>query len=81
MKRTEAEIKAYVDGYNDCFMRFKECLKGRKSVIDSIRKMELFVVAVNSCVESEPQTERPCNSCQEWDCYGCDYKQTKREDE
>lgn len=58
MKRTEAEIKAYVDGYNDCFRQFKECLKGRKSVIDSIRKMELFVMAVNSCIESEPQTER-----------------------
>ena len=61
MKRTEAKIKAYVDGYNDCFERFKECLKGRKSVIDSIRKMELFVTAVNSCVGSEPQTERENN--------------------
>ena len=57
MKRNEAEIKAYVDGYNDCFRQFKKCLKGRKSVIDSIRKMELFVTAVNRCVESEPQTE------------------------
>ena len=58
MKRTESEIKAYVDGYNACFKQFMECLKGRKSLIDSIRKMELFVTAVNSCVESEPQTER-----------------------
>ena len=29
----------------------------------------------NNC---EPQTERPCDNCQEWDCYGCDYKQTER---
>ena len=58
MKRTEAEIKAYADGYNDCFKQFKKCLQGRKSVVDSIRKMELFVTAVNGCVESEPQTER-----------------------
>lgn len=57
MKRTEVEIKAYVDGYNDCFKQFRECLKGRKSVVDSIRKMELFVMAVNGCVESEPQNE------------------------
>lgn len=58
MKRTEAEIKAYIDGYNACFKQFKECLKGRKSVMDAIRKMDLFVTAVNSCVESEPQTGR-----------------------
>lgn len=25
-----------------------------------------------------PQTERPCENCQEFDCYGCDYKQTER---
>lgn len=58
MKRTESEIKAYVDGYNACFKQFMECLKGRKSLMDAIRKMDLFVMAVNSCVESEPQTER-----------------------
>lgn len=58
MKRTEAEIRAYVDGYNACFKQFKECLKGRKSLMDAIRKMELFVTTVNGCVENEPQTER-----------------------
>lgn len=30
--------------------------------------------------EDEPQTERPCGSCQEFDCYGCEYKQTERSD-
>ena len=32
---------------------------------------------VGKC-EYEPQTERPCDNCQEWDCYGCDYKQKER---
>ena len=58
--RTEAEIKAYADGYNACFKQFKECLKGRKSVIDSIRKMELFVTAVNNCLEVKDEQ----NDCQ-----------------
>ena len=26
----------------------------------------------------EPQTESPCSTCQEFDCYGCEYKQTER---
>ena len=30
------------------------------------------------CTADEPQTERPCDNCQEWDCYGCDYKQKER---
>lgn len=28
--------------------------------------------------KTEPQTEIPCENCQEWDCYGCDYKQAER---
>ena len=28
--------------------------------------------------KDEPQTERPCDNCQEFDCYGCEYKQTER---
>ena len=32
---------------------------------------------VGKC-EYEPQTERPCDNCQEFDCYGCEYKQTER---
>lgn len=57
MKRTEAEIKAYVDGYNACFKQFKECLKGRRSLMDAIRKMDLFVAAVNGCVETEREND------------------------
>lgn len=54
--RTDAEIKAYADGYNDAFNQFKECLTGRKSVNDSIRKMQVFVAAVNSVIT--PNGER-----------------------
>jgi len=47
-KRTSEEIKAYIDGYNACFERFKMCLdmsliKNRKAT----DKMELFVKTVN----------------------------------
>ena len=59
-RRTEGEIKAYVDGYNACYNQFCECLKGRKSVWQAVKKMELFVTAVNSTVEvaDAPQTEQ-----------------------
>ena len=30
------------------------------------------------CTADEPQTGRPCDNCQEFDCYGCEYKQTER---
>lgn len=39
------------------------------------------VTAVVGTIKDEPQTERPCGNCQEFDCYGCDYKQTEREGE
>ena len=49
-KRTEEQMIAYVDGYNDCFQQFSECLKNRKSVMDAIRKMLLYKDAVNRVV-------------------------------
>lgn len=52
-KRTNEEIKAYVDGYNDCFEQFSECLKGRKNVMDAVRKMRLYREAVNNVVNTE----------------------------
>lgn len=57
--RTEAEVKAYADGYNACYKQFKECLKGRKSVLDAVRKMDLFVEAVNNCIGTDEQTDCP----------------------
>ena len=34
-----------------------------------------------SRLEDDLQTERPCENCQEFDCYGCDYKKTERSSE
>lgn len=50
-KRTPEEIKAYVDGYNACYEQFCECLKNRKSVHDSVKKMKVFVDTVNGVVQ------------------------------
>lgn len=55
--RTESEIRAYIDGYNDCFNHFCESLKGRKSVVDAIRKMKLYQAAVNGVIEKEKNHE------------------------
>ena len=57
--RTEAEIKAYADGYNACYKQFCECLKENIPKWKAVKKMELFVTAVTSCVEiaDTPQTD------------------------
>ena len=34
--------------------------------------------AIDKSRVDTPQTERPCDNCQEFDCYGCEYKQTER---
>ena len=54
-KRTNEEIKAYVDGYNECFEQFSECLKGRKSVMDAVRKMRMYREAVNNVLNTEEE--------------------------
>lgn len=56
-RRTEEQIKAYVDGYNDCFERFLECLKGRKSVMDTVRKMRMYREAVNNVLNTKEEGE------------------------
>ena len=55
--RSNEEVIAYVDGYNACFNHFCECLKGRKSVIEAIRKMEMYKNAVNACVHYDEESE------------------------
>lgn len=50
-KRTEEQIRAYVDGYNDCFEQFCEYLNHRKSVMDSVKKMRMCKDMVNRVVE------------------------------
>lgn len=50
-RRTDEEIKAYVEGYNACFKKFCEVLPhSRKYIAESIDKMRLYVVAVNSVI-------------------------------
>ena len=56
-RRTPEEIRAYVDGYNDSFNQFYECLKGRKSVMDAIRKMKMCKDLVNRVVEAREESE------------------------
>ena len=36
--------------------------------------------AIDKSRVDTPQTERPCDNCQEFDCYGCEYKQTERKE-
>ena len=50
VRKTEEEIQAYIDGYNDCFDQFTECLKTRKSLMDAVRRMQAFKDTVNKVV-------------------------------
>lgn len=50
--RTDEEIRAYIDGYNACFQHYSECLKNRKSVLDTKKKMEMYLSAVNGVLET-----------------------------
>lgn len=52
-KRTNEEIQAYIDGYNDSYFQFCECMKGRKSVLGAVKKMKLYVDAINKVGEGK----------------------------
>lgn len=53
-RRTDEEIKAYIDGYNACFKQFCEVLPhSRKYIADAIDEMRLYVVAVNNVIDKE----------------------------
>jgi hypothetical protein len=57
-KRSEPEIRAYIDGYNASFKQFKSCLdmgliKNRKAA----DKMQIFVDVVNGIIEAEGDEE------------------------
>ena len=52
-KRTDAEINAYVEGYNACFRQYMDCLKGRRTVMDAIRKMEKYKELINDVAFTE----------------------------
>lgn len=49
-KRTADEISAYVDGYNECYKQFCQCLRGRRSVVDAVSQMGTYVDIVNNIV-------------------------------
>jgi len=52
--RNDEEVKAYVDGYNACFNKFRETLLQRNVGTDkAIRKMEMLKEAVNSVLLME----------------------------
>lgn len=55
--RTDAEIKAYVDGYNAAYNQFLKCFEGRKNLIEAIKKMEIFVATVNGIVGWEGEDD------------------------
>lgn len=77
--RTEAEIKAYADGYNACYKQFCECLKENIPKWKVIKKMGLFVTAVTSCVEVADTPQKDCDRYvivndegeREYNCIGC----------
>lgn len=49
IRRTDAEIKAYADGYNDAFIKFCECLHERP-LTKAIRKMQVYVDTVSNVI-------------------------------
>ena len=51
ISRTPKEIKAYADGFNDCYKNFTEYLK--KGQEYALEKMELIHTAVNSVAKTE----------------------------
>ena len=55
--RTESEVKAYADGYKACYKEFCQCLKNNTAE-QAIKKMGVFVVVVNNCVEVAEQNVR-----------------------
>jgi len=56
-RRTEEQIRAYIDGYNDSFDQFCKCLQRRKSVMDAVKKMRLYRDVVNAVVTAHGGNE------------------------
>ena len=53
-RRTESEIKAYIDGYNACYKQFVETLD--RSIVSNqkaVRSMNILVTEVNNVIEKE----------------------------
>lgn len=68
----------YTDGKRGRVMTREDAIYWLKNlaVLSTEKDMPQIEEALNMAIEA--LTERPCENCQEWDCYGCDYKQTER---
>ena len=88
IKRTDGEVKAYVDGYNACYEKFVEILLGRNGVNTAIRKMEMLKTAVNNTLLADSSNlSAPIKA--EWidvghgmqECSNCGYVETDLDNE
>lgn len=52
-KRTNAEIKAYVEGYSKCFGDFVKSINTSGNLSDAINKMYQLMTAVNNAIPKE----------------------------
>lgn len=50
-RRTEEEIRAYVDGYNACYQQFYDCLTRRERTENIVKKMSVCRDAVNNVIK------------------------------
>ena len=57
-ERDEEQIRAYIDGYNDCFDQFSHCLKNRKSLMDAVNRMRTYRETVNGVIIRKREEER-----------------------
>ena len=51
-------------------IHFAECLKHNWTI--NFNDMEDFC---NMAIEALSEQDKPCESCQEFDCYGCEWKE------
>lgn len=51
ISRTPKEIKAYADGFNDCYKNFVKYLKKGKDY--ALEEMELILTALNAVAKTE----------------------------
>ena len=52
-RRTEAEIRAYAEGYSTCFGEFVKAINSNKSLSAAINKMYMLMTEVNNAIPKE----------------------------
>jgi len=55
--RTDSEMRAYIDGYNNCYKSFIELLNNNPSD-KAIERMKMLLIATNSVLEREDDNGR-----------------------